>query len=267
MEFVDPFAFRQKFSQYRQGDWYDATLLALAKKLTERLRERPDWQVAIDDLEGVDCIPVMTIHKSKGLEYHTVVFVGLEDSALWGFASAPKEEKCSFFVAFSRAIKRVILTFAESRPRMPGGPPEAQSRKKIGVLYELLEQAGVKGRLEHLVEIPGPQQGPVHRAEHLDVGLGIEAEPGRNPLLDQLYDQILDGLGLLGLNEVEVAAVPWLQVGYRSPSVGRSDERTSHRNESVQPALGHDFPGWWWRHNSRVQYRLRQLSLVPALDL
>ena len=144
MEFVDSFAFRQKFSQYKQGDWYETALLGLARQLAARLKDRLDWQFAIDDLAGVDCIPVMTIHKSKGLEYHTVVFVGLEDSALWGFASAPEEEKCGFFVAFSRAMKRVILTFSESRPRVPGGIAEAQSRQKIGILYELLEQAGVK---------------------------------------------------------------------------------------------------------------------------
>jgi ATP-dependent exoDNAse (exonuclease V) beta subunit len=27
----------------------------------------------------------MTIHKSKGLEYHTVIFVGLDDGAWWSF--------------------------------------------------------------------------------------------------------------------------------------------------------------------------------------
>ena len=79
--------------------------------------------------------------------------------------------------------------------------------------------AGIEGRLEHLVEIPGPQHGAVHRREHLDVGLGIEAEPLGNPLLDQPHDQVLDRLGLRGLDEIEVAAVlgdfrfgicPWL---------------------------------------------------------
>jgi ATP-dependent exoDNAse (exonuclease V) beta subunit len=28
----------------------------------------------------------MTIHKSKGLEYHSVIFVGLDDGAWWSFA-------------------------------------------------------------------------------------------------------------------------------------------------------------------------------------
>jgi superfamily I DNA/RNA helicase len=69
--------------------------------------------------------------------------MGLEDSALWNFASQSDEEKRAFFVAFSRAKKRVLLTFCEKRAKA-GGRPVAQSRKSIGVLYSLLEAAGVR---------------------------------------------------------------------------------------------------------------------------
>ena len=48
----------------------------------------------------------MTIHKSKGLEYHTVIFAGLEDSALFSFATQTHEETATFFVAFTRAKQR-----------------------------------------------------------------------------------------------------------------------------------------------------------------
>src|SRR5258705_556040 len=34
-----------------------------------------------DVFEGVSQIPLMTVHKSKGLEYDTIVFVGLDDQA------------------------------------------------------------------------------------------------------------------------------------------------------------------------------------------
>ena len=30
----------------------------------------------LTDFEGVNSLPLMTIHKSKGLEYHTVIFLG-----------------------------------------------------------------------------------------------------------------------------------------------------------------------------------------------
>ena len=41
---------------------------------------------------------LMTIYKSKGLEYHTVMFVGLDDGAWFAFQSQTREEMCGFFV-------------------------------------------------------------------------------------------------------------------------------------------------------------------------
>ena len=56
----------------------------------------------------------MTIHKSKGLEYHTVIFMGLDDSASrWNYKRDPEEGRSTFFVAFSRAKQRVLFTFCE----------------------------------------------------------------------------------------------------------------------------------------------------------
>ena len=85
----------------------------------------------------------MTMHKSKGLEYHTVVFVGLEDSALWSFANSQAEETRGFFVAFSRAKQRVIFTFCHERPKYAGKAAVPQQRNQIGSLYGLLEAAGI----------------------------------------------------------------------------------------------------------------------------
>ena len=76
----------------------------------------------------------MTIHKSKGLEYHTVIFAGLEDSALFSFATQTHEETATFFVAFTRAKQRVVFSYCESRG----------DRFTIAPLYELLASAGVK---------------------------------------------------------------------------------------------------------------------------
>jgi superfamily I DNA/RNA helicase len=77
----------------------------------------------------------MTIHKSKGLEYHTVIFIGLDDSAWWSFnPHSPQESHSTFFVAFSRAKQRVIFTYCKQRG----------ARGNISSLYEVLEEAGVK---------------------------------------------------------------------------------------------------------------------------
>ncbi|MFW6028006.1 MAG: 3'-5' exonuclease [bacterium] len=92
-----------------------------------------DWTQALDSYEGLHTIPLMTIHKSKGLEYHTVIFVGLDDGAWWSFAGDQVEATAGFFVAFPRAKQRVVFTYCARRG----------ARTKIATLYELLSKAGV----------------------------------------------------------------------------------------------------------------------------
>lgn len=104
------------------------------------------WMAALDDLVGLHAVPVMTIHKSKGLEYHTVIFLGLEDSAFWAFASQEHEDTCAFFVAFSRAKMRVLFTFCSQRTTSPMHQNRPQATKSIRPLYEILRAAGVKMR-------------------------------------------------------------------------------------------------------------------------
>ena len=84
----------------------------------------------------------MTIHKSKGLEFDTVVFLGLEDGQWWTFRSQSEEEKCAFFVAFSRAIRRVIFTYSDVRDTRWGR--KAQGKRDVNALYDILKNAGVK---------------------------------------------------------------------------------------------------------------------------
>ena len=75
----------------------------------------------------------MTIHKSKGLEYHTIVFLALDDKAWWSFQREPQDSRSTFFVAFSRAKQRVVFTYCRQR----GG------KSGIASLYGLLQSAGV----------------------------------------------------------------------------------------------------------------------------
>jgi len=82
----------------------------------------------------VHAVPLMTIHKSKGLEYHTVIFVGLDDQAWWSFANDKIEATAGFFVAFTRAKQRVLFSYCAQRG----------DRSKIAALYQLLSKAGVK---------------------------------------------------------------------------------------------------------------------------
>jgi superfamily I DNA/RNA helicase len=141
-DFVDSRAFRRMFPQYLQGAYLRTQFLALVTHLWKSFEAAGDWAQALAEATGDGAVPIITVHKSKGLEYHTVVFMGLEDSAMWKFAKESDEEKRNFFVAFSRAKKRVFFTFCDKRARA-GGSAVAQSRKSIGALYDLLAAAGV----------------------------------------------------------------------------------------------------------------------------
>jgi len=142
MSLVGEQAFKAEHPQYRQGDFYDTVMAECTKLLFESFERLKTWPSAILDLEGADSLPIMTVHKSKGLEYDTVVFVGLEDSAFFSFRTQTDADRRAFFVAFSRAKKRVYFTFSRVRELNRGR--ERQSRQAIGELYELLRQAGVE---------------------------------------------------------------------------------------------------------------------------
>lgn len=137
---------RRSHVQYRHGTFFADILFGIRKNLWASVQRATNWRDAIDDFSGVDTVPVMTIHKSKGLEYHTVIFLGLEDSAFWSFATQPTEDTCAFFVAFSRAKSRVLFTFCKQRTTSPRYQDYPQAATSIRPLYAILRAAGVKAR-------------------------------------------------------------------------------------------------------------------------
>jgi superfamily I DNA/RNA helicase len=93
----------------------------------------------------------MTIHKSKSLEYDTVVFLGLEDAAFWNFGQQEEEETCAFFVALSRAQRRVVFTFSKLRNTGRNGRAVQQARTQIQSLYEILRES----TMVHTIDFSG----------------------------------------------------------------------------------------------------------------
>ena len=70
---------------------------------------------------------------------------------------------------------------------------------------DLAIAGGIERGLQLDVQRPCTHAAAVHRAEHLDVADGIEAEPFGDPRLHQLDDARHGGLGIVRLHEVEVA--------------------------------------------------------------
>ncbi|NLE05333.1 MAG: ATP-binding domain-containing protein, partial [Crenarchaeota archaeon] len=73
---------------------------------------------AIEFYKGEKQVKLMTVHKSKGLEFDTVFFVDFNADAWWGLGNAVrgndlarvKEEQNTFFVGASRAKEKLIFT-------------------------------------------------------------------------------------------------------------------------------------------------------------
>lgn len=96
MRFVGEDDFKSANPQCLQGDWYARIQKDLADALAAA-RSGRDWSEVLDEVEGVDSVPIMTTHKSKGLEYHTVIFVGLEDGAHFSLRSKTAAGEVSRF--------------------------------------------------------------------------------------------------------------------------------------------------------------------------
>lgn len=139
--FLDTNRIKAYFPVYSQGNYFNTILDKFIELFNIEFEEaNHDWQKAIDNFLGLNSIPIMTIHKSKGLEYSAVYFVGLEDSAFWNFKNQPEEDRCAFFVALSRAKKSVTFTFSNNRS---GLKYTEQKRELVNEFYELLQEPGI----------------------------------------------------------------------------------------------------------------------------
>jgi superfamily I DNA/RNA helicase len=142
VEFAGRDRIRSFYPTYKNVKFLNGIIADLGKNLTENYLVSKNIINALDQLTGKDTIPVMTVHKSKGLEYHTVIFIGLEDGAFWKFQENPDEDKCTFFVALSRAKERVVFTFSKSRPDYYGRL-RPQSSENIQVILNELYNSGI----------------------------------------------------------------------------------------------------------------------------
>lgn len=136
-EFLDLGQMRQAYPCYATGDSLKIACEALLEHLGSCAEASETWVSCLDMFEGVGQIPLMTIHKSKGLEYDTVIFMGLDDSMWWSHQPGEIEGTSTFFVGLSRAKQRVIFTNCEDR-----GEPQ-----KVKDLYEHLRNAGVSEKV------------------------------------------------------------------------------------------------------------------------
>lgn len=94
----------------------EALIQDVRAHIEDQLRIEPDLVKALARFSDDRAIRILTVHKSKGLEFDTVVFLGVEKETFWG---KEDDERCAFFVGVSRTKRRLVLTVSRNRPRPP----------------------------------------------------------------------------------------------------------------------------------------------------
>ena len=83
-------------------------------RIEELLKLEPDLPKALTRFSDDQAVRILTIHKSKGLEFDSVIIMAVEKEIFFG---DPDENRCAYFVGVSRAKKRLVLTHANLRER------------------------------------------------------------------------------------------------------------------------------------------------------
>ncbi|NJN35859.1 MAG: ATP-dependent helicase [Nitrospiraceae bacterium] len=132
-DYLDLDAIARTYAEYGVGEQLQIIFEAFCIHFFACANGALTWTACLDAFEGVGQVPMMTVHKSKGLEYDTIIFVGLDDRAWWSHTPGDPEGVAAFFVALSRAKQRAIFAFCQQRG----------NRNKVAELYQLLTDAGV----------------------------------------------------------------------------------------------------------------------------
>jgi superfamily I DNA/RNA helicase len=88
-------------------------------RIEDQLKVEPDLLAALARFSDDRAVRILTIHKSKGLEFDSVIILGVEKETFWGKEA---EERCAFFVGMSRAKRRLVMTACQTRRTPPSSP-------------------------------------------------------------------------------------------------------------------------------------------------
>ena len=104
-----------RWKQYKSPEYYNSIWQSLEVHLKNMCLQAESLEMATRLFNAENSIQIMNIHKCKGLEYHVVYFLGLEDQAFWNYESEPFENNCAIYVALSRAKNQLIITHSKYR--------------------------------------------------------------------------------------------------------------------------------------------------------
>ncbi|MGQ5974366.1 3'-5' exonuclease [Serratia sp. IR-2025] len=83
-------------------------------RIDKLLEIESDLPLALGRFADDQAVRILTIHKSKGLEFDSVIIMAVENEIFFGDEDA---NRCAFFVGVSRAKRRLVLTHSNQRKR------------------------------------------------------------------------------------------------------------------------------------------------------
>jgi len=104
-------------SDYETNSRREEIILETETRITELLAIETDLPKALLRFTDDQAVRILTIHKSKGLEFHSVIIMAVENEIFFG---KPDDERCAFFVGISRAKEKLLLTCVDFRERPEG---------------------------------------------------------------------------------------------------------------------------------------------------
>lgn len=114
-QFITPSTLQQGIPSYQRKADFEIVRASFVMFLKECAEYGSDWSQTLDEFEGLDQVSLMTVHKSKGLEFHTMIFYGLDNKTWWSLRPDKHEELNAFFVAFTRAKQRAFFSRCDER--------------------------------------------------------------------------------------------------------------------------------------------------------
>jgi superfamily I DNA/RNA helicase len=104
-------------ADYAEGNRLDQLIENIVSRISHLLEEGAELSVALTAFSADRAVRIMSIHKSKGLEFDTVIMMGVEEETFWGNV---EEERSAYFVGISRAKNKLLLTVCDHRDRPQG---------------------------------------------------------------------------------------------------------------------------------------------------
>ncbi|MCK2043633.1 ATP-dependent helicase [Chromohalobacter sp. TMW 2.2308] len=102
---------------YESHDRLKEVIRSTKARIHELLELEPDLPKALGRFSDNQAVRILSIHKSKGLEFDSVIIMAVENEIFFGNQD---ENRCAYFVGVSRAKRRLVLTHTDQRERPAG---------------------------------------------------------------------------------------------------------------------------------------------------